>query len=257
MSLITKHLGGSPYSIPGLKLDLNLLNHVKSVVKNGANRISALKDDSGQNNNALQGVQNEQPIFTLNAINGKPAARFDGVDDFFDLTNILPAGNFTLYLILNLPVDITALTAQQMILSPQAAVLPTGAVAFGNSSGVSGETLSIVSIDATFPAPGSVRIAYLTGTISAGLKIIKIKLNGSTTTISINGISQTVNLFGGGLDVSHSLININRIGNNETGFNNPFVGDLGRILYWNRTLSGDDTSGEDGFLTDFLIKEWA
>ena len=43
--------------------------------------VSALNDLTGNGNNATNGTATQQPTLITNAINGKPALRFDGVDD--------------------------------------------------------------------------------------------------------------------------------------------------------------------------------
>ena len=50
---------------------------------NGSN-VSQWNDLTANGNNATQVVAVDQPLYVLNAVNGLPAMRFDGVTDFFD-----------------------------------------------------------------------------------------------------------------------------------------------------------------------------
>lgn len=65
-------------------LDANDMN-----LANGAN-VTVLSDVSGNGNDFLQSVVNDQPVFTTGAVNGLPVVRFDGVDDNL-ISNSIPA----------------------------------------------------------------------------------------------------------------------------------------------------------------------
>lgn len=49
--------------------------------------VSTWKDQSGMGNDALQPTADLAPILVDNAVNGKPAVRFDGVDDYLDVAS--------------------------------------------------------------------------------------------------------------------------------------------------------------------------
>jgi hypothetical protein len=49
-------------------------------------------DGSGLANTLVQGTAGFRPLFKTNVVNGKPAVRFDGTDDFLNMTNTLTLG---------------------------------------------------------------------------------------------------------------------------------------------------------------------
>src|SRR3990172_6088908 len=48
--------------------------------------VSQWADQSGNSRNATQGTASSQPTLVSNALNGKPALSFDGVNDFMTFT---------------------------------------------------------------------------------------------------------------------------------------------------------------------------
>ncbi len=246
--------------IPGLKFDLNAANYQESITKDVENRISEFRDDSRQNNHAFQGVLAAQAKLILNAINGHPGVRFDGVDDFFDLTNVWPntTGDFTFYVVLRLPNPITSspeILPGQVICSAQnLSTEPRGVLNLGNVTAIlSGETLTVVGVENT--SPFEVSFGYLNTDIAAGIWVIKVKLIGSTLTIALNGVAQTINLFnvpGGAFGIDRTFKNMDRIGAHVTGEDGFLDADWGRSLYWDRGL----TVSEDDKITDLLMDFW-
>jgi uncharacterized protein YmfQ (DUF2313 family) len=247
--------------IQGLKLDLNALNWMTSITKDGGDKISEFRDDSGQGNKAVQAAPAAQPLFVLSAINGKPGVRFDGINYFFDLIDILPnERDFTLYAVLRLPNPITSSpeVAAQIIFGTQNITTePRADVRFGNASGgLTGETLTFTAVKTSTPSP-IVSFGYLNEDIAAGVYVIKIKLSGETLSISLNETSKTVNVENfppeGSFGPDRTLKNINRIGRNADGFGDYLAADLGRCLYWDRALGAQ----EDADATELLINEWS
>lgn len=83
-----KKVGGaapsfSPTDLSGLKLWVDANDFVSAGV------ISQWNDKSGLNNHLIQGTGAAQPSVVLNVQNSKPIVRFDGVNDFFDLTTTI------------------------------------------------------------------------------------------------------------------------------------------------------------------------
>lgn len=77
----------SPRSISGLQLWLDA-SDAASVTLNGST-VSQWSDKSGGNRHATQGTANNQPTYTTNAVNGRPALSFDGTNDSFRSTAAL------------------------------------------------------------------------------------------------------------------------------------------------------------------------
>ena len=62
-----------------------------------ATSVSSWTDISGNSNAANQLTPANQPTFFTNQINGLPAISFDGIDDFFDFSSNITAGNVTIF----------------------------------------------------------------------------------------------------------------------------------------------------------------
>jgi hypothetical protein len=59
------------------------------------------QDQSGNGNNATQLTLSKRPSFLSNALNSLPVVRFDGVDDYLDLTGLTSTtGNYTFFFVL-------------------------------------------------------------------------------------------------------------------------------------------------------------
>ncbi len=54
---------------------------------NNNDPVSSWSDVSGNSNHATQAISGQQPLYQSSGINGKPALRFDGVNDYLELTN--------------------------------------------------------------------------------------------------------------------------------------------------------------------------
>jgi alpha-tubulin suppressor-like RCC1 family protein len=71
-----------PTKIAGLRL---LLKADSGVTHDANNAVSVWTDQSGKGNNATQASISNQPIYTANALNGKPVVRFDGISSKMNL----------------------------------------------------------------------------------------------------------------------------------------------------------------------------
>src|SRR5690606_21504923 len=52
------------------------------VTTDGSNNVTSWTDLSGEWRNAVQPISGKRPSYVANAVNGLPALRFDGTDDF-------------------------------------------------------------------------------------------------------------------------------------------------------------------------------
>lgn len=82
---ISSSSGFGPSNLAGLKLWLKA--HA-GVTLNGST-VSNWADQSATGNHAVQSTSTDQPLLVLNALNGMPVIRFDGVNDFFNFTSNL------------------------------------------------------------------------------------------------------------------------------------------------------------------------
>jgi len=72
----------SVYDLPNLKLWLK----ADDVVKDGSNYVSQWNDNSGNGFHPIQATGTYQPLWVDNELNGHPVIRFDGADDFLDVS---------------------------------------------------------------------------------------------------------------------------------------------------------------------------
>ncbi len=79
MAMLSLPVLATPPVTTGLVLDFEA-NAIHGL-SNG-DKVASWPDISGHNNNAVQANTDRQPVFETNAINGLPAIRFDGADDF-------------------------------------------------------------------------------------------------------------------------------------------------------------------------------
>ncbi len=248
---VNEHIVATKASFAGQIIDLNCLNYQKKTVRDGAERIAQFIDDIPSSINATQGVQTQQPVLTFNAINGHPAAFYDGSDDAMNLSSFLSiTDDCTFFFVLYLPSPITAASPLQSLFARQVSTAPRGGVTCGFTLAV-GETFTAYHTSQP-TGLGNVSASYITSPIPAGFNIIELKLSGSTTTIKLNNVSQTVLAFNGGLDASHSLINIDRMFAHIIGFGGYYSGYGGRNLVFNTAFS----SGDSALMYQRLLNTW-
>ena len=238
MKFIGKGFTATKASFPGQIIDLNSLNYLNKITRDGSDRVSLFADDIPSSINASQSADAKKPVLTFNAINGKPALFCDGSDDAMDLSSALPiTGDFDLFFALYLPAPITAATAFKPFMSRQISALPRGFVGLGDTAivGISSETVSVGV--ANIAVPGIFAVAYIRDIIPAGFNIIEIKQSGSTTIINLNGVSKTVFLHNGGITPVYSVVNMDRIFGHFTGSLFYYNGYAGHILGYNNAFS--------------------
>jgi hypothetical protein len=86
-------------SIPTAGLQLWLRADAGVDTLNGT--VSRWHDQSGSGNDAIQASASRQPVLVVGALNGKPAVRFDGVNDKLGFTGTTHMTQFSLFLVLN------------------------------------------------------------------------------------------------------------------------------------------------------------
>jgi hypothetical protein len=74
-----------PDTLPDLQL---WLRADAAVTHNNLGAVSHWADQSGNDNHAFQTVEGRKPTFVRDVLNGKPAMRFDGTDDYFAIDNM-------------------------------------------------------------------------------------------------------------------------------------------------------------------------
>jgi probable HAF family extracellular repeat protein len=86
----------STSSVVSVSVVLPATNNLKLWLKadtiaglNDGDSIATWSDQSGNGNNATQATSGNRPAYRTSVINSKPAVRFDGTNDYFDLPNLL------------------------------------------------------------------------------------------------------------------------------------------------------------------------
>lgn len=80
----------TPKSVFGLVL-WNDASRADTLTIDGANKVSAWRDLSGNAKHFAQATADKQPLYVANALNGRPVIRTDGIDDVL----VTPAMGFT------------------------------------------------------------------------------------------------------------------------------------------------------------------
>ncbi|HHV99794.1 MAG TPA: hypothetical protein GXX36_09530, partial [Clostridiaceae bacterium] len=77
-----------PIPTSGLKLWLKADSPDGAIIKDINNYVNTWVDLSGYTNSSFQTNSSYRPLYVANAINGKPAIRFDGVNDYLNITSL-------------------------------------------------------------------------------------------------------------------------------------------------------------------------
>jgi hypothetical protein len=83
----------APTDISGLKLWLK----ADSLALSDGDPVTTWPDSSGQGNNAAQATGSKKPTYKASIQNGRPAVRFDGVDDALKVSSITLPTFFTIF----------------------------------------------------------------------------------------------------------------------------------------------------------------
>ena len=232
-SYLNKFRTFTPENLTGMTI---YLKADAGITLNGSN-VSAWADQSGNNYIAQQSTSSKQPLINLNAANGKPSVKFDGVDDFLDLNTSFDLLNFSIVFILRPNQTIKSNTASQTILCTSSAKSVNCMVSIANIMGaISGEILSYCSFGSTN------LVSYIKDTVSKHIDIITSNLSNANFTTSLNNSPcSTYSYSSGGLNASigRSLQQIQRIGaqyDNSTTYN----GEIFEIIIYNREITSTE-----------------
>lgn len=93
-------VGGQPAVVSASLLAWYKADAITGLVDNDP--VAAWLDSSGNGNDSAQATAGNQPIYKTNQINGLPAVRFDGVDDFLSIASNFDRDSLTLLVIANM-----------------------------------------------------------------------------------------------------------------------------------------------------------
>jgi hypothetical protein len=213
-----------------------------------SNIISQWTDASGNAYNATQSTVANQPTLVASAINGKPAVRFDGVNDVFSW-NLGTLTNHTIFVVLRFPSAITTSTPAQFIITTDATGHYNGIISFGATTGtVSNERITWVT---NFNPSG---VYYSAADLSAASHQLNFKFStsGYASGIRYDKSALTLNNVFSGFSSADYPQSYTYLGDYGVGGGAAFYGDIGEILLYTSALSaGDITSTED-----YLATKW-
>jgi len=202
--------------------------------------VSQWADQSGNSRNATQGTASSQPTLVSNALNGKPALSFDGVNDFMTFT---------------FPVN--GLTGMTLVLVGANSADKNGGSTNAESSAIFWNETSSWGTVYLSPYQTNVKFRFGTGqtgnlpsytrptSIGSGFSISVATKNGTTDSLYVNGnlaVSQSGKL--STIAVSQSTGNLGRGYNNNT----YFPGRISEVLVYNRALSDSERQGVEAYL---------
>jgi hypothetical protein len=208
----------APDSIPGLQLWLDASQVVG--VDSGA-AVSSWPDNSSAGHDATQSSSTNQPTYQPTALNGQPALRFDGVDDYLAVNGAMVSGNQGRTVIwVGRPtvvgnrgvIDLGngATTGGAFMVTPEYGVRVSG-----------GNRLWSTAASTTTPSIG---VMSFSGTSTSD---VSMWLNGTALSVASTAVA-TVQTSGAGTVGAWTL--------SPAGSNN-FAGDLAEILVYDRALS--------------------
>ena len=210
-----------------------------------SNIISQWTDASGNGYNATQSTVANQPTRVTSAINGKPAVRFDGTNDFFNWV-FSGLSSHTIFMVLRFPSAITTSTSTQEIFVKDVTGHTNGFIAFGDVSGsISNERVSWLTV---YCPAGSY---YNGGDLASGSHQFNWKFNSSGYSAAIRYDKSALSLSTvagcGGFSSIDYPSNYAYLGAGATGAA-PFIGDIGEILIYTSALSAGDITSTENYL---------
>jgi len=177
---------------------------------------------------AKQATVASQPLLVTNALNGLPVVRFDGSNDYLDLTVGQPMGDFTIAMI-------TKLSGQNY--APQFGITTASGFTpvwyFSSTGGswrsnASGNPEYFVSYGATFTGQTSVAV---------------LRRTGNQLMASIDGTAYSA------VTCTTTAQTLSRIGARGLGaWANYYPGDMGEVLIWNQALTNDQRQRVEAYL---------
>lgn len=206
--------------------------------------INAWHDKSSSRNTL---TSTGSPVYELDSKNGLPSVVFDGSDDFFTFADAINLSEGALYLMIDLPNDISLSDPGQVILTSESAVSPRNLLGLGSATGgISDEVLTNTLI-----TPGGTEFRYTTITMARGTHLIYFdNSSGDTSSASFDQVEQPISLYGssdGGF-----LSGIKRFGRNRNAYTNYLTATVRELIILNEVPSA--SLNED--IVNYLYQKW-
>ena len=209
-----------------------------------SNIISQWTDASGNGYNATQSTVANQPTLVASAINGKPAVRFDGTNDFFNW-NLGTLTNHTIFMVVRFPSTITTTSPTQTLLAKDSTGHYNGLIYLGAVSGTySNERISWLTL---YNPSG---VYYSGGDLASGAHQMNYKftLSGYGSQIRYDKTTLSLsNVFGGFSSTDYPSY-YTTMGDGSTG-GAAFNGDIGEMILYTSALSAGDITSVENYLS--------
>lgn len=217
----------TPTDMTNLKLWLDADD--SSTITESGGSVSLWEDKSGDSRNASRSVSARQPKTGVRTIGGKNVITFDGTDDNMELLN--PLSNvtaWTSFIILNT----SASNASSAILGYSGGSTNHGTLKTEqwNNTGKLGYTRRNVADYASSINTPSGDAMFTTYTTSS-----------SNLVFSSGGSSDTVN-------VGATRMDLELLGATTPAGSDPYVGDIGEVLFYERQLTAEEISTVESYL---------
>ncbi len=217
--------GFSPKQIVGLALHLDA---AKITGLAAGDPVGTWSDLSGNGNTATQATAAKQPSYQANVLNGKPVVRFDGVDDYFDLTIFLSISSITVFAVLK-----------------QTSGISVKAIVAGNTASFEyrlTDTHKQESLKTNTASMGVSTTALSTTAFSS----VNVTYDGANGSYRLNGADD------GSFASAQSFTDSLRYVGSNSGTGEFFAGDIAELLLYTSAL--DVT--ERGKVEGYLKKKW-
>jgi hypothetical protein len=237
-----------PNQIPALRLwlaaDKVHTTDATQVRVSGANIfVRRWNDQSGNNNSATQTSDTLQPLFIANAINGKPALRFDGANDLLTLARSLATNNFTLLAIFHTAVPheidpesgsgVGGVSGQRWLF---------GAAHGGDFNGGAGLSVGDNGVSIYEHGSGYMpALAVYSGPIAANFNVVSITYTNKRPSLGLQGLTVRDGVASPrGLVTSPTEIGAGSYG--------AFNGHLAEVILYNRALTDTERRSVESYL---------
>jgi hypothetical protein len=224
--------------VAGLKLWLR----ADAGVVSSAGAVSTWRDQSGSGTDASQATAASQPLLVASAVNGRPALRFDGVNDF---------------LTFGLPLEGSS-AATLVLVSANSAARDGGANGVANAPLFWNETAPWGTVHLS-PFQHVVKYRFGTGqsgnlptyvrpaSVGAAFTLALAQKDGGSEWLYLNG-----QLVHSALGKLPTLRGIRPVGNLGRGYNDNtyFPGEIAEVLVYTRALTGSERAQVEQYLRD-------
>jgi hypothetical protein len=188
--------------------------------------ISTWEDFSTSNNDATQSGSN-RPTYQTNEIDGKPVVRFDGSDDYFDLTSSITSINSTVFFVYK-----------------KNGTFGTQFVTLTSSATANEYTWLDFSDGNAYIVPGSPNANYwFAPGNKSSYTLISQTADATSTLVWINGVSESLSTGG----IGTSSFGFDELGRRQTG-GNYANGDLVEVIYYDHVLTTTGRTTVENYL---------